>query len=72
MARLTWLWKLEDALLHVLGPAQLSDPAEDARRDEARSAAPAPPPRTLIPGGWVRRGAPGSYYIVRADQADAS
>jgi hypothetical protein len=59
---------MEDALLHVFGPAQLGDPREDARRARERAKSPAAPVQ-LVPGGWERRGTPGNYYIVAVDHA---
>jgi hypothetical protein len=69
MAKQTsWLWRMEDKLLHLYGPAQLGNRAEEARRESVRASEPVKAPAELIPGGWERRGTPGHYYIVRAGQ----
>ena len=62
---LRWLFKFEDAMLHIMGPAQLGNAREERRRERARATQPVAPPHELVPGGFERRGTPGNYYIVR-------
>lgn len=65
MARRNWLRRMDAALLLLFGTSQRGNAEEDARLARERAASPVPA-KDLVPGGWVRRGTPGHYYIVRA------
>lgn len=54
--------KVENLIRRFMGPANVMDPRS----------APATPPAArgeILPGGYVRRGTPGNYYIVKTDDA---
>ena len=55
--------RFENFLRRFIGPAQVMDPRVGPDK-------PLPPRPELIPGGYVRRGTPGNYYIVKTDDAD--
>jgi hypothetical protein len=56
------LRKVENVIRSFMGPANVMDP-------RARPATPPASRGEILPGGYVRRGTPGNYYIVKTDDA---